>query len=121
MAKIETESSTASYVTRQKRIASIERTVHAAAEMPLSSLLELLEEPCKEGPDGPLRGGASVSVMIPTPPPLDSTRMFDPATATEEQVRDMLGRCSGRRDLWDGVCVELEEALEGRDEEEKAQ
>ena len=53
--------------------------------------------------------------MIPTPLPIDPVG-FDPATATEEQVRDMLGRCFDRRDLWDGVCVELEEALERRDD-----
>jgi hypothetical protein len=53
--------------------------------------------------------------MIPVPLPIDPVG-FDLATATDEQVRDMLGRCSDRRDLWDGVCVELEEALEARDD-----
>lgn len=55
--------------------------------------------------------------MIPTPLPIDPVG-FDPATATAQQVRDMLRRCSDRRDLWDGVCVELEEALEGLTEDD---
>ena len=37
---------------------------------------------------------------------------FDIGGADESQIRDALDLCARRRDLWDGVCVELEEALE---------
>ena len=41
---------------------------------------------------------------------------FDIESAGEAQLRYALGLCSLRRDLWDGVCVELEEALEKRND-----
>ena len=57
--------------------------------------------------------------MIPLPPPLDAhSVLLDLDGSTMPQLRDALARCSDRRDLWDGICVELEEALELGDEED---
>jgi predicted RNA-binding Zn-ribbon protein involved in translation (DUF1610 family) len=42
---------------------------------------------------------------------------FDLETATSPGIRAALDVCQRRRDLWDGVCVELEEALEEREDD----
>ena len=46
--------------------------------------------------------------------PADTLRgpKFEIKGADQAQLRYAYARCALRRDLWDGVCVELEEALE---------